>query len=108
MDDPNEPLPPPQPAPVERKLDAGNMILGCLNGVGIVVFGFGAFLSFVSGEPAGGLFCALITIGLLVLMFRLHFIEKKRSYLLGALLFIGFAALCFGLCVAMISNMNFN
>jgi hypothetical protein len=108
MDNPNEPLPPPEPAPVERKLDAGNMMLGCLNGVGITFFGFGAFLSFVSDEAVWGLFCALVTIGLLVLVFRLHFVEHKRSYLLGALLFIGFAALCFGICVAMISNMNFN
>ena len=84
------------------------MILGCLNGVGIALFGFAAFLSFVSGESVWGLFCSVVTVGLLVLVFRLHFIEKKRSYLLGALLFIGFAALCFGLCIAMIANMNFN
>ena len=108
MDDPNEPLLPPQPDPAERKLDVGNMVLGCLNGVGLALFGFGTFLSFVSGETAWGLFCALVTTGLLVLVFRVHLVAKKRSYLLGALLFIGFAALLFGLCVALLMNTNFN
>jgi hypothetical protein len=106
MDDPNQPLLP-EPAPEDRKLDVGNMIFGCLNGVGIALFGFGAFLSFVSNEAVWGIFCALVTIGLLVLVFRQHFVEHKRSYLLGALLFIGFAALCFGLCVALLVNADF-
>jgi hypothetical protein len=107
MDDPNEPLLPPQPPPTEKKLDVGNMIFGCLNGVGIVLFALGSFLSFVSDESVAGVFCALVTIGLLVLVFRQHFVEHKRSYLLGALLFIGFAALCFGLCVALLVNADF-
>jgi hypothetical protein len=102
MDDPNEPLLPPQPDPNKRRLDVGNLKLGCLHGFGVSGVAITGCLLFVLGEPVWGFVGTIATLGLVVLMFRNHFVMKQRSYLLGALLFIGFAALCFGYCAIVV------
>jgi hypothetical protein len=78
-----------------------------LNGLAAVVCAWIAFFAFVTEEPGGGIFGTLLTLGIVVYAFRQHFVMKKQSYLLGALLFIGFSLLVFGLCVAVLMNADF-
>ena len=102
-DDP-EPVPRYEPDEPKQGINIANLILGILTGCAIVAFLFTAFVGIAMQAMAIGVGGGVVAILFIALAAQQHMVRKRRSFLLGTLLVIGFAGLGFGLCLAAING----